>query len=194
MLLKVGNLKINNEGNSPNKENVKIFLHYAIEKVENIGLSSFVWGRVLTDWKLSKDFDYVVTGNISDYDKLENLFFDLYDYAYNKINLKLDFQWLSNLNIVEINDMSEINYKDVDYIIEKYFERKINDRISFFNSSNNEIYTSVSKWLVKSNKNKNKIKSWERKQHQEESIRKHNGYLNVPALEFLTNIDDYFKE
>jgi hypothetical protein len=195
MLLQIGNLKIENQGNPPNIFNVKNFLEYSIEKVEAIGLNSFIWGRVLTDWKITKDFDYVLNGNISDYDKLEKVFFDLCDYAYNKVNLKLDLKWLSSLDIVKIDNENEINFNDVDFIIERCRKKKIEEKILTLNYNINTI--PVSKWLVKSNykfSTKNSTIPWTNKPHHIEHVKKHNGFLNVPAKDFLMSIDDYFKE
>ena len=202
MLLKIGNLDIVNGGNPPIKENVRLFLYRAIEKSEAIGLNLFVTGRVITDWKITYDFDVTLVGEVKDYDKLEELFFDLYDYAFNKINLNIDLRWTSELAIVELDDAGEIKFKNVDFIIFGYWEKQYSNRETpsvFDYSMHNQIlgkgiFLPVSKWLAKSNYLKKDLKYALSKPYQIEQIKTYNRFLSVPALEFLMNIDEYFKE
>jgi hypothetical protein len=202
MLLKIGNLDIVNGGNPPTKENVRLFLYRAIEKSEAIGLNLFVTGRVITDWKITYDFDITLIGEVKDYDKLEELFFDLYDYAFNKLNLNIDLRWTSELDNVELNDEKEIQFKNVDYIIFGYWEKQYSNKETssiFDYSIHNQIlrkgiFIPVSKWLVKSNYLKKELKYALWKPHQIEQIKTYSRFLSVPALEFLMNIDEYFKE
>jgi len=200
----LGNLKILNKGNKPNRTNVKQFLDYSLVKIKSINLDANVHGRVLNDWKITNDFDLRLTGNIVDYDQVENLFFDLFDFAFNKINLKLDLKWVSNSGIVRINEQDEIVYNDVEYITIGYWTKteqnnahikKITFSYDTYNKLvNYDFYTPVSQWLVKSNYVKLTVNAWLYKIHQEEEIRKHGKYMFISAEEFLTHIDDYFRE
>jgi hypothetical protein len=47
----LGNLEIENEGNKPNKNNVKQFLEYALVKIEDIGIDAVVCGRVFSIYR-----------------------------------------------------------------------------------------------------------------------------------------------
>ena len=192
----LGNLEIKNEGNKPDKNNVRAFLDYAIGKVEDIELDAIVWGKTLTNWKEAKDFDFTLTGKIINYNKLENLFFDLNNYAFNVINLKLDLQWISNTNIVKINENNKIVFNDVEYIVFGYWSKN-NIIFRYFAHNitvNDNFYTPVSQWLVKSNFNKLTSKPWLNKPHQEKQIKENGKFLSVSAKDFLIAIDDYFKE
>jgi hypothetical protein len=196
----LGDLEIKNKGDKPTKYIVKNFLDYSLEKIKAINLEAHVHGSVLTDWKSANDFDFRLTGKITDYDQLENLLFDLNDYAFNKINLKLDLKWSSDTDIVKIDENNEIVFNDVEYIMFGYRLRVINNKKSLFDYSihnkvvNHEFYKPVSRWLIKSNYNKLTIRSWLNKSNQEEEIRKHGKFLFIPARTFLTSIDEYFRE
>ena len=155
--------------------------------IEQEGYQANVLGRTLYDAKNTVDFDLALTGTITDYDKLEQLFFDLYSYGYLEARIILDLKWLSDLRICELNNNGEPVFRNVDKIIIRYC-RLLTDKVDRINEYGYPKWTGVSEWLVKSNYKDTEPLS---KPHQIAHVKQHGGFQSVIAGEFLKNIDLY---
>ena len=186
----VGKIKFTKRGYKPSKDNVKIFLEGVLPMIEQQGYQANILGRVLYDWTKTNDFDLALTGTITDYDKLEQLFFDLYSYSYNTAGIMLDLKWISDTNTCELDSNFEPVHRDVDEIIIRYFHL-LTDTINRTNEYLPPSWTKVSEWLVKGNCQNNRPLV---KLHHIEHVKQHGGFQSVTAREFLQNIDQYFKE
>lgn len=183
----VGKVKFTQGGQKPSKHNVKTFLEGVMPMIEQEGYQANVLGRTLYDAKNTVDFDLALTGTITDYDKLEQLFFDLYSYGYHSAKIILDLKWLSDLHTCELNSNKDPVHRDVDQIIIRYF-CLLTDKVHRINEYGYPDWTRVSEWLVKSNyKDAGPL----RKPHQIAHVKQHGGFKSVTAGEFLKNIDLY---
>lgn len=89
-------------------------------------------GGVLFDFEKTWDVDFCVTGEVMDYQELEDYMNHMYDVALNKFGLLIDIQWLDTL-------IPEISYEEItskDYIPYKvkyrkigYTKKQINDEV-----------------------------------------------------------------
>jgi len=183
----VGKLIFNQRGHKPSKHNVTKFLEGALPMIEQQGYQANVWGRVLNDAKSTLDFDLALTGSISDYNALEQLFFDLYSYGYNVAGIVLDLKWLSDMNICELDHNLEPVYRNVDKIIIRHFHL-VSDKTNRIDEFLPPTWIPVSEWLVRGNCQDSRTL---KKSHHVEHVKQHGGFQSVAAREFLQNIDLY---
>jgi hypothetical protein len=183
----VGKVKFTQGGQAPSKNNVKTFLEGALPMIERQGYQANVWGRTLYDAKNTVDFDLALTGTITDYNALEQLFYDLFSYGYLEARIILDLKWLSDMRICELNSNGEPVFQNVDKIIIRYC-RLLTDKVNRKDEYVYPKWTRVSEWLVKSNYKDSEPLS---KPHQIAHVKQHGRFQSVPAREFLKNIDLY---
>jgi len=183
----VGKIVFTQGGYRPNKKNVTTFLEGVLPIIEKEGYQAYIIGRVLSNAKNTIDFDMALTGKITDYNKLEQLFYDLYSYGYLTAKIILDLKWLADINVVELDSAGQIQFNDVDYVMIKYF-RLITDDIYRVDQVTSKKHTPVTEWLVMRNQKDNPPLA---KPHQIEEVKKYGSFLHVPAREFLQDIDKY---
>jgi hypothetical protein len=183
----VGKLIFTQSGSKPNKKNVTTFLEGTLPLIEQQGYQAHVIGKVLSNAADTVDFDMALTGKITNYDKLEQLFYDLYSYGYNTAKIILDLSWKSSLNRFRLDANGILQQQPVEFITIKYF-RLITDTIDRVNEYTSPKYKPVSEWLVMGNYINQPMPT---KLNQIEEIKKYGDFQHVDAREFLQNIDKY---
>ena len=183
----VGKIVFTQGGYRPNKKNVTTFLEGVLPIIEKEGYQAYIIGNVLSNAKNTVDFDMALTGKITDYNKLEQLFYDLYSYGYLTAKIILDLKWLADINVVKLDSAGEIQFNHVDYIMIKYFRLITND-IDRVDQRTSAKFTPVTEWLVMGNQKNNAPLT---KLNQIEEVKKYGSFLHVPAREFLQDIDKY---
>ena len=183
----VGKKTFYRRGRTPNKNNVSIFLDGVLPFIENEGYRAYVVGRVLHDPSNTIDLDIMLTGDIQNYKKLDNLFHELYSYGFDTAEVILDLKWVSHIDTIGVDIDGNIYHNNVDFVIIRYFHL-ISDSESWEIEHKLPNYTNVSDWLVRGNFRNYKPLT---KTHQIDFVKQHGHFKSLEAREFLKNIDIY---
>lgn len=183
----VGKRTFYQRGRTPNKNNVSLFLNGVLPLIESQGYTAHVVGRVLYDAANTIDLDIMLTGDIKDYKKLDELFHELYSYGFDTAEVILDLKWVSDVDTIGLDINGDPKHKNVDFVVIRHF-KLISDTDNWEIEHISPDYTDVSDWLVRGNFLNYKPLT---KSYQIESVKRHGRFKSVEAREFLKNIDNY---
>ena len=111
----------------------------------------YLMGGVLYDFNQTWDVDLCLTGNIINYEELENDMNLMYDLALNHFNLLLDIQWyekpLPTVTYEEITSENFVHYR-LKYIKTDYIKKEIDSEVDVVDNRNNEGITKLTEYLV----------------------------------------------
>jgi hypothetical protein len=188
--LQIGNRTYNKPAQRPNHKNVTEFLTRALPLINAEKYKAMVVGRVVYDAEKANDFDLSLEGSITDYRKLENLFFNLYDIGYKQADLKVDIKWCEPNYGVYMDPVQGMMVNETKVVTVSYYNFKTKTGSGWIIDRRNQpVYKEVSEWLVESTV----TAVGKMKPHQIEFVRQHGFQKKVPAEDFMKNLDSYLK-
>jgi len=136
----------------PSYQSIKDF--FAVINQETDILSKYdvyLMGGVLYDFNETWDVDLCITGNIQNYEELENDMNLMYDLALNHFRLLLDIQWyekpLPVVTYEEITSDDFVHYR-LKYIKTAYIKKEVGSEVDIVDIRGDEGVTKLTEYLV----------------------------------------------
>jgi hypothetical protein len=186
----IGNRTYNKSAQRPNRKNVTEFLTRALPLINAEKYKAMVVGRVVYDAENANDFDLSLEGSITNYSKLENLFFNLYDIGYRQADLTVDIKWCEPNYGVYMDPVKGMMVNETKVVTVSYYNLKTKTGSGWvIDRRNQPEYKEVSEWLVESTV----TAVGKMKPHQIKFVEQNGFQKKVPAEDFIKNLDSYLK-
>jgi hypothetical protein len=186
----IGNRIYNKPAQRPNHKNITEFLTKALPLIHAEKYKAMIVGRVVYDAEHANDFDLSLKGSITNYVRLENLFFNLYDIGYKQADLKVDIKWCEPNYGVYMDPVQGMMVSESKVVTMSYYNLKTKTGSGWVTDRRNSPqYKQVSEWLVEFTVNT----VGAMKPHQIEYVRQHGFQKEVLAEDFMKNLDDYIR-
>jgi hypothetical protein len=186
----IGNRIYNKSAQRPNRKNITEFLTRGLPLINAEKYKAMVVGRVVYDAENANDFDLSLEGSITDYSKLENLFFNLYDIGYKQADLTVDIKWCEPNYGVYMDPVIGMTVNESKVVTVSYYNLKTKTGSGWvIDRRNQSEYKKVSEWLVESTV----TVVGKMKPHQIKFVEQHGFQKKVPAEDFIKNLDSYLK-